>query len=869
MSWFGGSKDERDTRALLSEANRLRAMSRFQSEEAVHQYLIDLFVEVCDESDLCIAAVVAQPLGDICLALISAEAFCYDPAPNLDPAHLSLKVAATLRARLRSTIKTLSNEAYHLAEWRSAIKAILLAIVSQLPVNALCDPAPDGSVEHISVLSPTTPLYTLVDELPLILTQIYCTLGADDLAEAGMFDDLREQFNKRLALASGIPWLERYSSKRPIQLPVEKDKLSAPDLLELYTTETLFEGFFQTPVPIPIPADVRFEHTHILGGTGHGKTQLLQYLIADDLSRALDEPLSLVVFDPDGTLIRTITHTDYFGPLLFQDRCLIIDPSDIDHPVSLNLFDVSHVETSDARTRETIQNNTIELFEYFFDALLGSELTGKQTTLFRYLGLLLVQIPNANIHTLRQLMENGSAFKPYMERLTGSARIFFETRFFDKSLNETKKQILTRLWGVLSSQSLDRIFSATRNSINFDMALRSGKMIFIHTSKEYLGEEGSHIFARMMVALISQAMIRRAGVAPDQRTPVYIYIDEAEGVVDQTLVRMLAQVRKYRGAITFAHQHLDQLSASNRAGVLANTSIKLAGGMSAKDASALAPEFRTNATELLSEKKRATETDFALFAKNITPASMRFTVPLGYVEGIDQLTAPEYADLLANSREQVGQRYDAYDAVFDDVPDQWEAALETDTGRDSDAQTEQSGAELDAAIDTPASAPIYRKEGGGGVRHAELERMVKELGEVAGYRASVEETILDGAGRVDVILRRGAEIICAEISVTTTREHELLNVRKCLEFGATTVLVVASNGRHLKGLANYIGGHLGEVERGQVEYLSPDALPEYFATLTKTSAPMETVVRGYRVVSSTRANPTKAGVRNSLNQIFR
>ena len=853
MGWFGTqSKEEKETARLLSDAKRLKAASRFQSRDDVRDWIIDLLVDVCDESDLCLSALVAQPLGNIVWRLLEREAFLFDD--DLDWQADTLKEGVKLREKLRGVVTLLSREDHYLALWREAMKALLIGIVEALPVNALTDPEPDGTVPDTPVLHPSTPLYEMVDDFPHILTSIIGTLCAADLQEAGLFQSFGVSVDSRLCLASGIPWKERLSSKRKVLLPIERPDMPLSELNRLYTDETLFEGFFSLPVPIPIPAEIRFEHTHIVGGTGHGKTQLLQYLIMDDLHRALDSNLSLVVIDPDGMLIKTISQTDYFGEYLLGDRAIFIDPTDVDHPVGLNLFDVSHLEGADSRTRETIENNTIELFEYFFDALLGSELTGKQTTLFRYLGLLLMQIPGGNIHTLRELMEDGRQFKPYMEKLEGSARTFFEQRFFAKDLQATKTQVLSRLWGVLSNRSLDRIFSAKRNSINFDAALQSGKIIFIHTSKEYLGEEGSHIFARLMVALLGQALIRRAAVAPDQRNPTYIYIDEAEGVVDQTLVRLLAQARKYKGAITLAHQHLDQLSAGARAGILANTSIKLAGGVSAKDASALAPEFRVKLDFILSQTKDTAASHFALFAKNITPQAMTFEVPLGYAERCDRLSASEYADLLQSSREAYGQ------AADHTAPD---AEIEIVADSDAERSVANSEPQPESEIAAP-DAPTYRKEGGGGARHAEIERLVKELGEMAAFRASLEETILDGAGRVDVILRGNGLTICCEVSVTTTREHELLNVKKCFEFGSDHVWLIANSERHRTGLERYVTANLSPAEQEKIRFLIPDQLEGLLQEVAPPTPKGENLVKGYRVRSSVSAS--REGRRNSIKR---
>ena len=50
----------------------------------------------------------------------------------------------------------------------------------------------------------------------------------------------------------------------------------------------------------------RFEHTHIVAGTGHGKTQLLQTMILDHLEWLHAGSGSLIVIDSQGDLFRNI-----------------------------------------------------------------------------------------------------------------------------------------------------------------------------------------------------------------------------------------------------------------------------------------------------------------------------------------------------------------------------------------------------------------------------------------------------------------------------------------------------------------------------------------------------------------------------------
>jgi hypothetical protein len=101
-------------------------------------------------------------------------------------------------------------------------------------------------------------------------------------------------------------------------------------------------SFFHSPLPFAIPFPARFEHTHIVGSTGHGKAQLMQFFNNHDLVRSIDDRRSFVVIDSQGDLIRAISRLAYFNPLAadsLADRFVLVDPNDVEHPVCLNMFD--------------------------------------------------------------------------------------------------------------------------------------------------------------------------------------------------------------------------------------------------------------------------------------------------------------------------------------------------------------------------------------------------------------------------------------------------------------------------------------------------------------------------------------------------
>ena len=136
------------------------------------------------------------------------------------------------------------------------------------------------------------------------------------------------------------------------------------------------------------------------------------------------------------------------------------------------------------------------------------------------------------------------------------------------------------------------MFANERNKLDLFDAMNRGSIILINTAKDLLKQEGCEILGRFFIALICQAAQERASIAEDRRRATFLYIDEAHDYFDESIENLFNQARKYKVGIIIAHQNLDQFEMRLRSTVMASTSIKLVGGVSAKDASAFAKDMR-------------------------------------------------------------------------------------------------------------------------------------------------------------------------------------------------------------------------------------------------------------------------------------
>ena len=137
--------------------------------------------------------------------------------------------------------------------------------------------------------------------------------------------------------------------------------------------------------------------------------------------------------------------------------------------------------------------------------------------------------------------------------------------------------------------------------------------------------------------------------------------------------------------------------------------------------------------------------------------------------------------------------------------------------------------------------------GRGGPQHKYLQELIRQWAEKHGWRASLEETVLDGLGVVDVALRKGERAVACEITITTTAEHELGNVQKCLAVGFERVLVISTEPKTLKAVRRLVEQALPATEFTRVHFLTPEDALAFLNDVDASTLETKETVRGYTV----------------------
>jgi hypothetical protein len=467
------------------------------------------------------------------------------------------------------------------------------------------------------------------------LQSIILPLYADD----ARLPKLQQQLNRNLYRMSGIPYMAE--SSKPTVLPA---KYRGDEPLLRYIENTPLTTLFDCTVPLTIPHARRFEHTYVVGASGSGKTQLLQQLIAHDL----ESDSTVIVIDSKGDLISNIKMLECIDP----ERLVIIDPSDIHYPIALNPFDIPHerLKRYGQVEYERHINGVIDLLSYVFSSVLEADLTSKQSVLLNFTLRLLLHIPDATIHTLRELLEK-DGLKPYVDyipKLTRTGQAFFTKEFHSKEFDHTKSEVLRRIYGLIDNPTIERLFSHPRARFSMKEEMDQGKVILISTDKALLKNQCG-FFGRFFISLIAQAGDERA--IQKSRQDTYLYIDEAHDYVDEKIGEMYQQMRKYRIAMTIAHQDLAQLPAPVASAIITSSSTKFASGLQSKDARTLADDMRCDAHFIMNQPSL----NFALYSKGTTERAVSVRVEKLLMEKMDKRSVEEMDEIMAQNRKRYSE----------------------------------------------------------------------------------------------------------------------------------------------------------------------------------------------------------------------
>lgn len=303
----------------------------------------------------------------------------------------------------------------------------------------------------------------------------------------------------------------------------------------------------------------RMRHTAIIGATGAGKSVLARHIIAQDITRGD----GLLLIDPHGDLAHAVLSD--IGDARKNQVCYL-DCAEAEFPVGLNLL-----SASDPDDRARAVDGVVAAFRAIFISSWGYRL---ENTL-RHALMALIEIPNASLALVPRLLVDDEWRMRVVPKIQNyEARFFFGDRFAkwrEDYRDQVIDPILNKLeGGFLSFPSIKNIIGQGRSTLSFEQAMNSKRIVIVNAATGILGETPARLMGALILAHVRSVAMARARLAPEDRVPFHIVIDEAQTFGTGAIAAMMGEVRKYNTSLTIITQYLDAVSETVRSAILGN-----------------------------------------------------------------------------------------------------------------------------------------------------------------------------------------------------------------------------------------------------------------------------------------------------------
>lgn len=306
---------------------------------------------------------------------------------------------------------------------------------------------------------------------------------------------------------------------------------------------------------IRIKDNDRQRHVYIIGQTGSGKSYTMANMAIQDIQKGD----GCCLIDPHGGLI-----DEYVLPNIPKERVedvIYFDPSDTERPMGLNLleYDKKYPEQ-----KTFVINEMINIFDKLYNL---SQTGGPMFEQYMRNAMLLVMDDPDDTATLLEIPKV-LADKQYRTEKLKTINNIVVKRFWEEEAEKAGGEaalanmvpyITSKLSTFISNDYMRPIIAQRESGFNFRKIMDEKKILLINLSKGRIGDLNAELLGLVMVGKILMASLSRVDIPEEQRQPFYLYIDEFQNYVTDSIAVILSEARKYKLCLTMAHQYVGQL----------------------------------------------------------------------------------------------------------------------------------------------------------------------------------------------------------------------------------------------------------------------------------------------------------------------
>ncbi len=334
-------------------------------------------------------------------------------------------------------------------------------------------------------------------------------------------------------------------------------------------------GHSQRPLAQPIGGGL--QHALVLGGTGSGKSTLIQRLVEQDLAAGR----GALVIDAKGDLVSDLLARI---PDQRRDDIIVIDPASGDRQPGLRLFPPG----GDAElTADALIGTLSELF---------AESWGIRSSQYFRLGLVtLGRLPRPTLLDLPRLFAEPRFRAEALHGADPLLRAAWQ-RFEALSAVDQVTQLaspMTKFEELVGRSRVRIVLGQVHPRLHFGEVLARGRVVLVRLPPGSLGTATAQLLASVVMWQFFQAVEARVALPPDKRRPFMAYIDEVAWLssLGLPLGDLLERARGLGVGLLLAPQALARFSPALRSSLLPNVGTVAAFRLSRAEAKTIADEL--------------------------------------------------------------------------------------------------------------------------------------------------------------------------------------------------------------------------------------------------------------------------------------
>ncbi len=301
----------------------------------------------------------------------------------------------------------------------------------------------------------------------------------------------------------------------------------------------------------------RQRHVYILGGTGNGKTTMLEYMINQDI----DNKHGLMIVDPHGDLAQSVIAR------VPKDRLkdvIYFNPQDISSVIGINLLELPKNLSGQALViaKDQVSEACLSVFRKIFAS-------NDETSAFRiervlkYAVLSVLSLDQPSLIDVARMISDKLFRWQVIQGLDDESIKRFWQEEFNKAGDFQRVKMglgpLSRLDRLTTNPYIKAVVATKKPGLNFYQSINDQKIIVCNLAKGAIGEEASTVIGSLILAKLELAVLARQAMSSRDREPFYLYVDEFQNYASKSFVNLFSESRKYGLCLTMAQQSLAQL----------------------------------------------------------------------------------------------------------------------------------------------------------------------------------------------------------------------------------------------------------------------------------------------------------------------